>query len=70
MDEKILEDLVRVKMPFGKYKGCVLSHLPEDYIVWFKQVGFPKGRLGVLLETLYEIQLNGLTYLLRPLERG
>lgn len=67
MDATILEDLVTMKMPFGKYKGSILAKLPEPYLVWFKQKGFPKGRLGVCLETLYEIKLNGLSHLLTPL---
>ncbi len=65
---KILLELVRMKMPFGKFKGRLLCDLPEPYLVWYKQKGFPKGKLGVLLETLYEIKLNGLEYLLKPLK--
>jgi uncharacterized protein (DUF3820 family) len=38
--------------------------------VWFHQKGFPAGRIGVLLSALYEIKLNGLEYLLKPLKRG
>ena len=66
-DKSVLVKLVTMKMPFGKYKGWVLCDLPEPYLVWFKQKGFPPGSLGVLLETLYEIKLNGLEYLLKPL---
>jgi uncharacterized protein (DUF3820 family) len=44
-----------------------MVHLPEAYLAWFKQKGFPPGKMGVMLETLYEIKLNGLTYLLTPL---
>tara|TARA_R110002096_G_scaffold83876_5_gene194164 strand:+ start:242 stop:478 length:237 start_codon:yes stop_codon:yes gene_type:complete len=66
---KILQQLVSMKMPFGKYKGRLLCDLPEPYLVWFKQQGFPDGKLGVLLETIYEIKLNGLEDLLRPLRR-
>jgi uncharacterized protein (DUF3820 family) len=63
-DPKILTDLTTMRMPFGKYKGRVLKDLPERYLVWFHNKGFPKGRLGMLLNTLYEIKLNGLEYLL------
>ena len=65
---KILMQLVRMKMPFGKYKDRILCDLPEPYLVWFKQKGFPAGKLGVLLESIYEIKLNGLEYLLKPLK--
>ncbi|OQP64843.1 hypothetical protein A3860_18995 [Niastella vici] len=67
---EILLQLVAMKMPFGKYKGTLLCDLPEFYLSWFKKKGFPKGKMGVLLETLYEIRLNGLTYLLEPLKKG
>ncbi len=64
-----LLQLTTMKMPFGKYKGFILCNLPEPYLVWFKQKGFPAGRLGLLLETLYEIKLNGLEYLLKSIEK-
>ena len=62
-----LEELVQSKMPYGKYKGRVLCDLPEHYLVWYHSKGFPKGKLGEQLATMYEIKLNGLEYLLRPL---
>ena len=64
----ILLELVTMKMPFGKYKDRILCDLPEPYLLWFHQKGFPSGKLGVLLSTLYEIKLNGLEYLLKPLK--
>ncbi len=67
--EQLLK-LVRWRMPFGKYKGRRLIDLPEPYVVWFKNSGFPKGELGKLLEMLYEIKLNGLEYLFEPLRSG
>jgi uncharacterized protein (DUF3820 family) len=67
MNSEILLELVHFKMPFGKYKDQVIADLPEPYLVWYRQKGFPKGKLGILLETMYEIKLNGLEYLLKPL---
>ncbi|MBS1497283.1 MAG: DUF3820 family protein [Bacteroidetes bacterium] len=64
-DGKILKEIVSTNMPFGKYKGTVIKNLPVSYLEWFWSKGFPKGRLGVLLETLYEIKLNGLESLLK-----
>ncbi|WP_349775135.1 DUF3820 family protein [Sphingobacterium faecium] len=69
MNRDILTELVTVKMPFGKYKGYTLCNLPEPYLVWFHQKGFPPGKLGIQLGTLYEIKLNGLEYLLEPLKK-
>ena len=54
-----------MKMPFGKYKGLRLVDLPEPYLVWFSRKGFPEGKLGRLLQTVYEIKLNGLEYLFK-----
>ncbi|MBL7843981.1 MAG: DUF3820 family protein [Cyclobacteriaceae bacterium] len=68
MDKHVLTELVTMKMPFGKYKGTVLCDLPDFYVEWFHRKGFPKGKLGELLATLYEIKLNGLAYLLQPLK--
>ncbi|MFQ5559077.1 MAG: DUF3820 family protein [Nitrospinota bacterium] len=67
-ERKVLSGLVTMEMPFGKYKGRLLCDIPEPYLVWFHQKGFPKGRLGNLLATLYEIKLNGLEHLLKPLK--
>ena len=63
----ILNDLVSSRMPFGKFKGTLICDLPEYYMVWYYQKGFPAGKLGMLMGTMYEIQLNGLEYLLKPL---
>ena len=64
----LLLQLVSMKMPFGKYKDVLLCNLPVSYLEWFQQKGFPKGKLGILLETMYEIRINGLAYLLEPLK--
>jgi uncharacterized protein len=57
-----------MKMPFGKYKDYFLCDLPVSYLEWFQRKGFPKGKLGLLLGTIYEIKINGLEYLLKPLK--
>lgn len=58
-----------MKMPFGKYKGTVLCDLPVSYLEWFAREGFPPGKLGMMLATLFEIKTNGLMYLLDPLRK-
>lgn len=67
MNPEILIDLVTKTMPFGKYKGRLLCDLPEEYLVWLHGKGFPEGKLGMWLGTLYEIRLNGLEHILREL---
>jgi len=66
-DPNILIQLTQIRMPFGKYKGTLIGNLPVSYLEWFEQKGFPGGKLGILLQTIYEIKLNGLEYLLDPL---
>ena len=69
LNAQILKELVTMQMPYGKYKGRILCDLPEPYLVWYHQKGFPTGKMGMLLSTLYEIKLNGLEYLLKPLRK-
>ncbi len=63
-DGNMLRELVIMKMPFGKYKGTVLRKLPVSYLEWFARKGFPKSKLGLLLQCLLEIKMNGLEELL------
>ena len=67
---ELLIQLITIKMPFGKYKGTILRYLPVSYLEWFSQKGFPAGKLGILLQTLYEIKLNGLENLLDGLKQS
>lgn len=64
---EVLLELVKFKMPFGRYKGTILANLPVSYLEWFQRKGFPDGKLGMMLATMYEIKSNGLEYLLDPL---
>jgi uncharacterized protein (DUF3820 family) len=67
-DHTQLLELAEMKMPFGKYAGRLLIDLPEPYVVWFAQKGFPGGKLGEMLAIVYEIKVNGLEYLFDPLK--
>lgn len=70
INPQILLEICEVKMPFGKYKGTILADLPISYLEWFmRNGGFPNGKLGMQLSTIYEIKLNGLTELLIPLRK-
>lgn len=62
-DHAKLLELAAMRMPFGKYRGRLLIDLPEPYVVWYASQGFPHGKLGEMLATVYEIKVNGLEYL-------
>lgn len=66
---QMLMELVSRRMPFGKYKDRFLCDLPEPYLAWFHQKGFPPGEIGTQLSAIYEIKINGLEYLLKPLKK-
>lgn len=67
---EILKEICIVKMPFGKYKNTVLADLPVSYLEWFvRNGGFPKGKLGMQLSTIYEVKINGLMDLLVPIRK-
>lgn len=70
--KEFLVKMANMRMPYGKYQGKLLIHLPEPYLVWYRQNGFPKGQLGLMLEQMLEIKINGLENLIYPLikERG
>ena len=70
IDPRVLLELVSARMPFGKYKDRILCDLPQSYLEWFQRKGFPPGKLGILLSALYEIRLNGLEFLLKPLRKN
>lgn len=62
-----LQELVKVRMPYGKYQGHLIADLPGAYLAWFARKGFPPGRLGQLLALMLELDHNGLSSLLDPL---
>jgi uncharacterized protein (DUF3820 family) len=67
MDSKLLLEAVNQTMPFGKYAGRKLLNLPEPYLVWFSQQGFPDSLLGRQLALMHEVKVNGLEGMLLPL---
>ncbi len=68
-DKESLVKLAQMEMPFGKYKGRVLIDLPEAYLLWFAEKGFPEGKLGELMALCLEIKINGLESLIDPLRK-
>lgn len=69
-DTNFLIQLAHTKMPYGKYKDRFLIDLPEYYVVWYSNKGFPKGKLGQMLETVYTLKVNGLEELVRNIQRN
>ncbi|MEY8868208.1 MULTISPECIES: DUF3820 family protein [Flavobacteriaceae] len=68
-DKDFLIKLAHYKMPYGKYEGRDLIDLPEYYVVWYHNKGFPKGKLGEMLQTVYELKINGLEDLIRNIKK-
>jgi uncharacterized protein (DUF3820 family) len=64
-------------MPFGKYgpkhhppHGFPIYDLPLEYLAWFQQRGFPKGRLGELMAWVWELKAHGLDTLFDPFRQA
>lgn len=68
-DKSFLIKLAHTKMPYGKYKDRHLIDLPEYYVVWYNNKGFPEGKLGDMLRTVYELKINGLEDIIRNIKR-
>ena len=67
IEEKDLLKVARWKMPFGRFQGKALINLPEEYLLWFVDRGFPQGELGRMMQLTLEIKINGLEELIYPL---
>jgi uncharacterized protein (DUF3820 family) len=68
-DKQFLIDVSKMRMPYGKYKGTYLIDLPEHYVVWYHNKGFPKGKMGQMLGLVYELKLNGLEDMIREIRK-
>ena len=68
-DKTFLISLAHTKMPYGKFKDRYLIDLPEYYLVWYINKGFPRGKLGDMLLQVYELKINGLEHLIRKIQK-
>ncbi len=59
-----MQKLAAMTLPFGKYAGRRIIDLPEEYLLWFRQKGFPKGELGRIMQLALELKINGLESLI------
>ncbi len=73
----LLIEIGRSRMPFGKFgikayppAGVPIMDLPPEYLEWFKERGFPKGRLGELMAQVCEIKAVGMDSVFDPLRRA
>lgn len=69
MNNELLKEIITTPMPYGKYKGTMIADLPVYYLEWFSTQGFPKGKLGMLLATVFEIKVNGLEEIIDNLKQ-
>jgi hypothetical protein len=69
MCPEILKEIITTPMPYGKYKGTIIADLPIYYLEWLSTQGFPKGKLGMLLVTAFEIKINGLQEIIDNLKQ-
>ena len=70
-----MAEIGNTHMPFGKYgpdkyppDGLPIHELPFEYLEWFQyNGGLPGGRLGELLELVYNIKKDGSGEVFAPL---
>ena len=72
----LLAEIGRTRMPFGKFgikayppAGVPIMDLPEEYLAWFKERGFPKGRLGELMAEVLAIKDTGMDRVFDPMRQ-
>jgi uncharacterized protein (DUF3820 family) len=72
----LLIEIGKARMPFGKFgikayppSGVPIMDLPPEYLSWFQERGFPKGRLGELMAQVAEINSVGMDAVFDPLRQ-
>ncbi len=73
----LLLEIAKTRMPFGKFgikeyppAGVPIMDLPVEYLAWFHERGYPKGRLGELMAQVFEIKATGMDVVFDPLRRA
>ena len=73
----LLEEIGNTRMPFGKFgireyppSGVPIMDLPVEYLLWFKERGFPKGRLGELMAQVCAIKEVGMDAVFDPMRQA
>ena len=72
----LLIEIGETWIPFGRFgpnnyppRGVPIMDLPPEYLVWFKERGFPKGRLGELLEAVCDLKEVGMDVVFEPMRK-
>ena len=73
----LLIEIGKTRIPFGKFgikayppAGVPIMDLPPEYLSWFQERGFPKGRLGELMAQVCEIKSVGMDSVFDPLRQA
>jgi uncharacterized protein len=73
----LLAEIGKTRIPFGKFgikayppAGVPIMDLPPEYLCWFKERGFPKGRLGELMAQVCEIKNVGMDSVFDPMRQA
>ena len=61
---QLMLEMVSTPMPYGQYESVLLCNLPLSYLAGFNSIGFPNGKLGILLQALYEMKQEGSEHIL------
>ncbi len=72
----LLIEIGKARIPFGKFgiktyppAGVPIMDLPHEYLCWFLERGFPKGRLGELMAQVCEIKSVGMDSVFDPIRQ-
>ena len=73
----LLNEVSNSYMPFGRFGpkeyppwGVPIYDLPPEYLQWFAERGFPKGRLGELMAIVAEIKEVGMDSVFEPIRQA
>ncbi len=73
----LLVEIGKTRIPFGKFgikayppAGVPIMDLPPEYLCWFLERGFPKGRLGELMAHVCEIKSVGMDTVFDPIRKA
>lgn len=73
----LLGEIAKYWMPFGQFgpenyppKGIPVTDLPEEYLMWFAQREWPKGKLGEVMQAVWDIKSHGADFVFDPIREA